>query len=333
MKASPFTGGKVTLKTERKELEFRKSKFEIVYHYYVCEDTGEEFTNTQIDELNLIQVYNQYREKEGIPFPPEIRGIRQKYGISAAKISLILGFGTNMYAKYEAGEMPSISNGRMIKGCDDVNTFRNYVLNCYDIDEKDRSKIVKSIEKIAPYDKFTDNRLVKMLFDWSNSGKESGYTNLSLDKAKQVILYFADLCRPFTTKMNKLLFYSDFLHYKRFGNSITGLNYIAIDKGPVPKRYSTLYDQTETICKEEIIFPNGCSGEQLVPQKDRTFDRTLFSESEISILEEVGTKLKDIKTNDIVTLSHQEAAWIENEKQHKVISYNYAFSLKAFCDL
>lgn len=68
MKTSPFTGGKVTLKKERREFEFRKSKFDIVYHYYVCEDTKEEFTNTEIDELNLVQVYNQYREEEGIPF-------------------------------------------------------------------------------------------------------------------------------------------------------------------------------------------------------------------------------------------------------------------------
>jgi len=331
MKTSPFTGGKVVLKTERKEVEFRKSKFEIIYHYYVCEDTREEFTDTQTDELNLIQVYNQYREKEGIPFLPEIRDIRQKYGISAAKMSLILGFGTNMYAKYEAGEMPNISNGRMIKGCDDINTFRNYVLNCTDIDEKDRSRILKNIDKIPlPYNKFAEDWLAKMLFDWNNSGKENGYTGLSLDKAKQVILFFADLCKPFTTKMNKLLFFSDFLHYKRFGYSITGLNYIAIDKGPVPKRYSTLYDQTEIICKEEIIFSNGSSGEQLVPKKENVFDHTLFSDSEISVLEEVGTKLKDMTTNDVVALSHQEAAWIENEKQHRPIPYDYAFFLKAF---
>lgn len=330
MNKSPFTGGKVALKTERKEFEFRKSKFEIIYHYYVCEDTREEFTDTQTDELNLVQVYNQYREKEGIPFPPEIRGIRQKYGVSAAKMSLILGFGTNMYAKYEAGEMPSISNGRMIKGCDDVNTFRNYVLNCTDIDEKDRGKILKNIDKIPAYDKFAEDWLAKMLFDWNNNGKENGYTALSIDKVKQVVLYFADLSKPFITKMNKLLFYADFLHYKRFGYSITGLNYIAIDKGPVPKRYSTLYDQAEIIRKEEIIFPNGSAGEQLVPKKNSEFDVSLFSESEISVLEEVGTKLKDMKTNDIVTLSHQEAAWIENEQQHKPISYDYAFFLKAF---
>lgn len=330
MKKSPFTGGKVTLKREQREFEFRKSKFEIVYHYYLCEDTQEEFTDTQIDELNLAQVYNQYREKEGIPFSPEIRSIRQKYGVSAAKMSLILGFGINMYAKYESGEMPSISNGRMIRGCDDVDTFRNYVLNCTDISEKDQSKILRNIDKIPLYDKFTDDRLSKALFDWNKDGKESGYTGLSIDKAKQVILYFAGLCKPFTTKMNKLLFYSDFLHYKRFGCSITGLNYIAIDKGPVPKRYSTLYDQADTICKKEIIFLNGSSGEQLVPKNEGVFDRTLFSNSEIVVLEQVGTELKDMATNDIVNLSHKEIAWIENEKKHKSISYDYAFSLKAF---
>lgn len=330
MKISPFTGGKATLKMKRNEFEFRKTKFEIVHHYYFCEDTKEEFTDTQIDELNLIQVYNQYREKEGIPFSTEIKKIRQKYGLSAAKMSQILGFGINMYAKYEAGDMPSISNGRMIRSCYDMNTFRNYLLGCTDINEKGRSKILKDIDQIPPYHKLMDDWLVKKLFDWNNNGKKSGYTVLSIEKAKQIIFYFADLCKPFITKMNKLLFYSDFLHYKRFGNSITGLNYIAIDKGPVPKRYGTLYDQTETICKEEIIFPNGSSGEQLVPKKKSIFDRTLFSESEISVLEEVGAKLKNMATNEVVDLSHQETAWIENEKDHKLISYDYAFSLKAF---
>lgn len=329
MKTSPFTGGKVTLVKENKEFEFRKSKFEILYHYYVCEDTKEEFTDTQIDELNLIQVYNQYREKEGIPFPLEIKDIRNKYNISAAKMSQILGLGTNMYAKYEAGEMPSISNGRMIKSCDDVNTFKNYVLSCSNIEETDRNKILKNIDKI-PLDIFTDDYFLSKLFDWNSKGKECGYTGLSLDKAKQIVLFFADLCKPFTTKMNKLLFYSDFLHYKRFGCSITGLNYIAIDKGPVPKKYSTLYDQSEVICKKEVIFPNGYSGEQLIPKEDSIFNQEIFSESELLILREVGAKFKDISTNDIVETSHQEEAWIDNEKLHNVISYDYAFSLKAF---
>ncbi len=41
--------------------------------------------------------------------------IRKRYGISAQKMSLILGIGINQYRLYEQGEVPSVSNGRMIR--------------------------------------------------------------------------------------------------------------------------------------------------------------------------------------------------------------------------
>lgn len=55
---SPFTGGNVSLQQENSELVFRKEKFQYTYLYYECEDTKEHFTTTEIDELNLAQVYN-----------------------------------------------------------------------------------------------------------------------------------------------------------------------------------------------------------------------------------------------------------------------------------
>lgn len=88
---SPFTGGNVALQQENSELMFRKEKFQYVHLYYQCEDTKERFTTTEIDELNLSQVYNQYRVKYGIPFPDEIKRIRQMYELSASKMSEILG--------------------------------------------------------------------------------------------------------------------------------------------------------------------------------------------------------------------------------------------------
>ncbi|MCD8555331.1 MAG: hypothetical protein LRY59_01565, partial [Bacteroides graminisolvens] len=106
---SPFTGGNVALQQENSELMFRKEKFQYVHLYYQCEDTKERFTTTEIDELNLSQVYNQYRVKYGIPFPDEIKRIRQMYELSASKMSEILGFGDNQYRLYENGDMPSVS--------------------------------------------------------------------------------------------------------------------------------------------------------------------------------------------------------------------------------
>ena len=105
---SPITGKEMKLTKERRSMDFRKETFEIVFHYYKCVDSGEQFTTTVLDEVNMNQVYNQYRDKFNIPFPDEIIRIKEKYGLSAAKMSEILGFGVNSYRQYEAGEMPNL---------------------------------------------------------------------------------------------------------------------------------------------------------------------------------------------------------------------------------
>ena len=55
-------------------------------------------------------------QKYAIPFPDEIKRVRELYGISALRMSKLLGFGDNQYRKYEEGEMPSVSNGKKYAG-------------------------------------------------------------------------------------------------------------------------------------------------------------------------------------------------------------------------
>src|ERR1700741_1566250 len=112
---SPVTGKPMNLIKEKKSLEFRRESFEIVYHSYKCEDSGEEFVDEYLNDLNLNQVYNAYRVRHKLPFPEEIRQIRKKYGLSATAMSEILGFGVNQYRLYETGEIPSEVNGRLIQ--------------------------------------------------------------------------------------------------------------------------------------------------------------------------------------------------------------------------
>jgi hypothetical protein len=69
---SPLTGSKMELAKERRSMSFRKETFEIIFHYYKCVDSGEQFTTTTLDDVNMNQVYNQYRDKFNIPFPDEI---------------------------------------------------------------------------------------------------------------------------------------------------------------------------------------------------------------------------------------------------------------------
>lgn len=109
---------------EEKTVEFRKETFTYIERFYRCNETGLDFTTTELDEQNIAQVYAQYREKYGIPSAAEITAIREKYGLSAAKMSEVLGLGVNQYRLYEKGEIPSQSTGKMLALIADPNAFR-----------------------------------------------------------------------------------------------------------------------------------------------------------------------------------------------------------------
>lgn len=70
---SPFTGGKVIKQVRSAILTFRGESIEIMYHNFRCEDTGQEFTTTRADEMNMSQLCNRYREKYRNPFQNEIK--------------------------------------------------------------------------------------------------------------------------------------------------------------------------------------------------------------------------------------------------------------------
>lgn len=66
---SPFTGGKVLLEKEVRKFEYRKEQFLVDFHFYRCIDSGEEFTDMVLDELNITQVHSQYESKFGMLTP------------------------------------------------------------------------------------------------------------------------------------------------------------------------------------------------------------------------------------------------------------------------
>ena len=112
---SPFTGKEMKRVYEKRTWIFRGEEYEYHHLSWLCEDTGESFTTDESDTAAFVQVTNQYRAKYGIPYTDEIVAVRSRYGISATKMSLILGIGTNQYRLYEQGEVPNVSNGRMIR--------------------------------------------------------------------------------------------------------------------------------------------------------------------------------------------------------------------------
>ncbi|OFY96825.1 MAG: DNA-binding protein [Bacteroidetes bacterium RIFCSPLOWO2_12_FULL_31_6] len=329
---SPITGAAMTLTKERRSMDFRKETFEIVFHYYKCEDSGEQFTTTALDEVNMNQVFNQYRDKFNIPFPDEIIRIRTKYGLSASKMSEILGFGVNSYRQYEAGEMPSTANAKLIQMIDDPKKFIDMVELCGTLDENLKAKYIQKAQLLVEDRKrnifnlnFKEYLLGNHLADIY-----SGYRNPNLEKFTEMVVYFSEQVEPYKTKMNKLLFYADFLIFKQSCFSISGVRYKAIDKGPVPNNFQSIFEYLANNKEIDIYtteFSQGYSGEQFKARKDRPFNADLFSETELEVLNKVSTVFKTTRTSDIIELSHLEEAWKKNEKNKSEISYEYAFEL------
>ncbi|QSE96503.1 type II TA system antitoxin MqsA family protein [Fulvivirga lutea] len=331
---SPITGKEMLLKFELRKLEFRKESFTVAYHFYLCEESEEQFTTTELDELNMIQLYNQYREKHNLPFPNEIKEIREKYGLPATKMSEILGFGINSYRNYEGGEVPSLANARLIQLASDPAKFRDLVDLSETIESDYRTKLLEKIDLLVEDQEenlfsfeFQDYLLGEHISD-----QFSGYKKPSLDKLTEMVIYFSQKLEPWKTQLNKLLFYADFLTFKKTCFSMSGARYRAINMGPVPNNYNSIF---EYMANKNFIdiwiteFPSGAVGEQFKTNKNRKFNSKVFSEIELEVLNTVATKFQSMGTSDIIEISHKEKAWKANEKERKIISYkDYGFELK-----
>ena len=314
------------LKKENRVLSFRKEKIEVVYHYYLCEDSGEQFEDDQLSDLNITQVYNKYRERLRLPFPDEISAIREKFGLSARKMSDILGFGPNTYGNYEKGEIPSKANGRLIQLASDPVEFRKLAHLSGNLSKT----LNRRIDELMYSDNADDLQNLSFIFKKEPPTRYSGYSIFKQEKVNQMILFFAMKMKPWKTKLNKLLFYTDFLHYKNYGYSISGLRYVAINFGPVPDEYEILFTigRIDNVFKKSYqVINDDATGEKILPMKNAKLNTDIFNKNELDCLNRVYNKFVNISSSGIVEMSHNEPAWKDNYKKNRFIDYNYGFQL------
>lgn len=321
---SPFTGGRVKEVFTTEEQEFRKEKYTVHARYYVCEDTGERFTTTEQDEPMFNELYGQYRVRHGIPFSDEIKSIRERYGLSLAAISRILGFGINQYANYENGQMPSESNGKMIMAARDKHFMLSLLESSYEQFSDAEYRRMKQSIASAPDSLQTDERTALFYSDTKRS-IFNGFGSLSPEKLSEMVKFFISKeGEVFPTKLNKQLFYADFSHYRSYGLSISGLRYKAIKYGPVPFHYDTIYDNIDGIEKDIIVSHNTES----TRLSCNSFDASVFSKEELATLEKVFSATKGMTTEQIVNASHEEQAWQLHNAMSEFIPYSEAYGLK-----
>ena len=120
------------------------------------------------------------------------------------------------------------------------------------------------------------------------------------------------------------MFYADFLHYKMHGQSISGLQYQAIQYGPVPVHYDTIYDNIDGI-RKDIVVSHNMESTRL---NCESWDTSVFSEEELQTLNTILAMARPMTTQDLIEKSHKEEAWQNHRESNQLIPYSEAFGLK-----
>jgi len=133
------------------------------------------------------------------------------------------------------------------------------------------------------------------------------------DKLRELILF---ICRrsegdgPFgATKLNKLLFFSDFVAYRKFGKSITGHRYQRLKKGPAPRALLPICNQMEaegTIAFAERDY-HGYTQKQIFARRDANLQE--FSADEIALVTELIEEYWGKTATQLSDLSHEFRGW------------------------
>jgi hypothetical protein len=156
-------------------------------------------------------------------------------------------------------------------------------------------------------------------------------------KMKELILHVAEASQADekfgAQKLNKILFYADFLSYLQRGKSITGQEYFALSEGPAPKR---LLPIREAMCESGDIAIKRANYFGLPQERLVALRRPNYSELEaedIALVDAIIEKLRGKNGKEVSEESHKFAGWrIAFAKGEKtLIPYSLVrFDLKGF---
>lgn len=132
------------------------------------------------------------------------------------------------------------------------------------------------------------------------------------NKFANAVLYLLHGCRdrPGLTKLLKLLFHTDFEHYRKHLRPITGAAYLAGERGPVPDGYGELLDhlvEGGVVERREVQVQGAKPKVEFIPR--RAPNSNLLEESEIEILDFVLATHGGMTGQMLSDMTHLDGPW------------------------
>jgi len=303
--------------------EIKNEKFEENVEKFICKNCGEEIIEDEDFDESLLKAFNDYRKSHNLLLPEEIKKIRSTYALSQRALARLLGWGQVTIHRYENGSLQDNAHDQMlsfIKQPD--NMLKLLEKNKKNISTKLYKKTKEKAETLLLKKSLTDNIIIKKL--QSLNKKYSGNKKFDIEKFYNMVIFFSqNIEKLWKTKLLKLIFYSEFINYKKFNTSIAGTPFIHWPHGPVPKRIYALIDilieDYKAIEMQDIS--DHYEGSIIINKKD--FNPSIFSKEELETLNLVLNKFKNYSSKELCNQTHKEAAYLQT-KHNDFISYDYA---------
>lgn len=312
---------KIELIRAKESLEIRGERVEVDAEYFKCLECGEDFESTRgYDALEA--AYREYRRRHGLLQPEEIRDWRKGYGLTQKELSQLLGWGDVTLSRYESRALQAEAHDKVLRLVMEPHNLLTLVRETPEaLGHEKYQRLIAELSAVEA-ESCSFERVFEERFGRYAPDEFSGYKKLDLVKLFNAILFF---CKDgqLKTKLNKLLFYADFKHFKEYTVSIVGANYVHLPYGPVPDNYEFYF--AELINKGDLEIEEVQIG-QYLGEKYMTLakpDLSVFGDTELKVMATIKEYFEPFSATEIRDFSHKELAYKETTKGEK-ISYKFA---------
>src|ERR1700733_8713255 len=131
---------------------------------------------------------------------------------------------------------------------------------------------------------------------------------------RELLVYISAKCERDpkfgATKLNKILYFSDFLAFAQFGEPITGFEYQRERNGPVPKRLVPIRDQmvrAGDLAVQPVPLLGGKVQKRTVNLRQPRLE--VFTPEQIALVDSIIEKFWGFNADEVSDLSHQMVGW------------------------
>ena len=305
----------------------------IIANVKVCDDCGEDVFDFELDEENLKRAFKKYKRNHALMTAEEICALRKKYNISQRTLATLIGCSQATVVRYENGNIQNNTHNNIMRMLLKPENMADILeIKEEELSEKEVLAIKKSLSELNSQ----ENKLTNALGDFCEymhiaPNQYSGFKEFDFNKYVEMIRFFSDKLKGklYKTKLFKLLWYSDMYYFKEYTKSISGMNYVHFQFGPVPRDYSLLLGLMERMGAISITEVENMYGtnSEIITSKGNYNSTSTLTADEIEILQKVYDEFGSMTAKEISDRSHKEKGYTDTADMG-LISYTYAMEME-----